>query len=253
MGANDDLALEAQLAAIQKRSDTLTAAQLGTLYQGLVSQELARCAHDGQRWLRYVTTKDEADSLRPVKPFPLDLPYLLDLWSIIHLHQALVIAKSRQMLLSWLLACYCVWRARFKPNQAIYWQTKAWDDAVAMVAMPAGGVMGRCQFIEENLPPWMRVAYKPSEGRIQYPNGSLIQALAGGGDKIRGKVVSVLVEDEFAHQEDQEGVHTAVLPLIQKGAKVIFVSSPNQANLFCTLYHGYPMGQAPTSDVVAPA
>lgn len=250
MGAASDLALEAQLAAVLKRADFLTPHQLEALYAGLVAQEIARCATDGRRWLRYVSTKDEADAAQSVKLFPITLDYLGQLWDLIHDHQSLVIAKSRQMLLSWLLACYCVWRARFKPNQAIYWQTKAWEDAVAMVAMPTGGVLGRCQFVEEHLPTWMKVECKASEGRLQYSNGSLIQALAGGGDKIRSKVASVVVEDEFAHQEDQEGVYTAVSPLIQKGAKVIFVSSPNQANLFCTLFHGRPMGSP--GDVAAP-
>ena len=154
------------------------------------------------------------------------------------LNDCLPIRNCRR-LMAWILACFCVWHARYKPNQAVYWQTKAWDDAVAMVCMPSGGFAARCQFIEDHLPTWMQVEYKAAEGRIQYPNGSIIQALSGGADKIRGKTASVVIQDEFAFAEDQDGVYAAVAPLIQKGAKAIFVSTPNgTGNAFATLYHG---------------
>ena len=103
--------------------------------------------------------------------------------------------------------------------------------------------MGRCQFMEANLPPWMRQPVKESEGRLQYPNGSIIQAIAGGADKARGKTFSIYVGDEFAHMEDQDGVYLTVAPVIQKGAKAFFISTPNgTSNHFSTLYHGRQVG-----------
>jgi terminase large subunit-like protein len=214
------------------------------LFKQITGHIKAECAKDGLFWLKFVQTRDEADPDHSLKAFPVDLEYVRGLWGVLAENQAVVIAKSRQMLVSWELAAYCVWHARSKPNQAVYWQTKAWEDAVAMVCMPSGGFQGRCQFIEDNLPAWMKMQYKPSEGRVQYPNGSVIQALSGGADKVRGKVVSVLVEDEFAFQDDQEGVYTAVSPLIQKGSKVFFVSTPNgSGNTFATIFHGRPVGQ----------
>jgi len=214
------------------------------LFQGLVGEILTRCETDGLFWLRFVSTRDEADPVQTVKKFPLHLEYIRRLWQDLDEHRRVVIAKSRQLLVSWTTCAYVTWSARFKPNQAIYWQTKAWPDAVKMVCMPSGGFSGRCQFIEDHLPEWMRLPYKPSEGRIQYPNGSLIQALSGGADQVRSATGSIFVEDEFAHQEDQDGVYTAVAPLIQKGAKGIFISSPNgSSNMFATLYHGRPVGE----------
>jgi phage FluMu gp28-like protein len=90
----------------------------------------------------------------------------------------------------------------------------------------------------------MRIKCKFSEGRIQYSNGSVVQGLAGGSNQIRGKTPSLYVSDETAFQEDQEKVYTAVAPLIQKGAKAIFVSTPNGGNFFATLWHGYPIGES---------
>ena len=233
-----------ELRRLLPRIDGLPEAEAQRLLAGVAGEVNRRCAEDGWFWLRFVQTRDESDATTAVKPFPVHLEYTKLVWRELTTKQRVVVAKSRQMLMSWILACFCVWWARYKPNQAVYWQTKAWDDAVAMICMPQGGFSARCQFIEDNLPAWMRVDYKPAEGRIQYPNGSIIQALSGGADKIRSKTASVIVEDEFAFQEDQAGVYTAVAPLIQKGAKAIFVSSPNgTANQFATIYHGRNVSQ----------
>jgi phage FluMu gp28-like protein len=227
-----------ELEVLRTRSQDVTAEQA-------VALAWAQAAADGTFFLRFVQTRDEADPEQTTKPFPLHLAYLTDLWRIIDKNQRVVIAKSRQMMISWLMAAYCVWYARFHANSACYYQTKAFEDAVAMVAMPEGGFEGRCQFIESHLPAWLHMDVKISEGRVQYPNGSIIQALAGGADKIRGKVASVVVEDEFGHQEDQTGVFTAVAPLIQKGTRAIFVSTPNGSdNFYCTLYHGHAMNMS---------
>jgi phage FluMu gp28-like protein len=170
------------------------------------------------------------------------LDYLRQLWEVFSDRNLVVVAKSRQMLVSWVVAAFCVWVARSKPHQAVFWQAQKQEDAVSMVCNPEGAQHARCQFIEANLPPWMRISVKPVEGRLVYPNGSVIQALAGGADKIRGKTASLIVLDEFAHFEEQTGVYTSIAPLIQKGAKAIIVSTPNgSTNLFATLYHGRPV------------
>ena len=208
-----------------------------------IALTLAQCAADGLFWLRHVLTRDESDPLQSTKPFPLQTEYVRDLWAILRDSQRVVIAKSRQMFVSWEVAAFVLWTARFKANQAIYWQAQQWDEAVEKVCMPTGGYMGRCQFMEANLPPWMRQDIKASEGRLQFPNGSMIQALAGGADKLRGKTPSIYVGDEFAHMEDQEGVYLSVAPVVQKGARAFFISTPNgTSNTFATLWHGRPVG-----------
>ena len=221
--------------------DTLSAARL---YHALTAEctDLART--DGSLWLRFVRTRDEADPDRSVKPFPVHLEYVTALWNILTTYPWSVIAKSRQMLVSWIVCAFCVHWARTKPHQAVYWQTQQWRDAIGMVSMPEGGFLGRCDFIEQHLPEWMKVPYKSVEGCLTYENGSIIQALAGGADQIRGKVASIIVEDEFAKQAEAAGVYTAVAPLVQKGARLIVISTPNGMNTFATLYHGRDMAIA---------
>lgn len=232
------------LEQILRRLDTLAPHERDQLFEGLKSEILTRCATDGLFWLKFVKTRDEADPANPVKPFPVHLEYVQALWKEYETYQRVVVAKSRQMMVSWITCAFCVWWARFRPNQAVYFQTKAWPDAVSMICMPTGGFSGRCQFIEDNLPEWMKIHYKPSEGRIQYPNGSIIQALSGGADQMRGKTGSLMILDEFGFQEDQDGVYTSLAPLIQKGAKAFFISTPNgTGNYFATLWHGRPVGE----------
>lgn len=233
---------ERDLESLLERADTLAPAETQRLFAGLTGDINERTRADGQFWLQYVHTRDEADSLRSVKPFPLHLEYLRELWEVLVSDNLVVVAKSRQMLVSWCVAAFCVWTARSKPHQAVYWQAQKQEDAVGMVCAPEGAQQARCQFIEANLPPWMRVSIKPIEGRLQYPNGSTIQALAGGADKVRGKTASVIVLDEFAHMLDQQQIYTSVAPLVQKGAKLIIVSTPNgSGNTFATLFHGRPV------------
>jgi hypothetical protein len=243
--ATSTLPSERDLALLAEKADGLAGADLQHVYTALSGAAKARAAEDGEFWLRFVLTRDEADSDHSVKPFPLHLDYLRELWRVLSTRQTVVIAKSRQMLVSWCVASFAVWWARHKENQAVYWQSQQARDAINMVCAPkgAGYAMGRCQFIEANLPVWMHIPVAPLEGRLAYPNGSFIQALPGGAGQIRGNVPSLYIGDEFAFQEEQRGVFTAVAPLIQKGAKAVFISTPNGAdNQFAELWHGRPVG-----------
>ena len=206
-------------------------------------EALKRCQQDGWFFARFVKTRDEADT-DSVKLFP-RLPYLATLWQVIDNHQRVVIVKSRQMMVSWLLCLYAVWFARFHENKLILWQTQKDEDANAMVCLPGikdAGFLGRMQFIERNLPSWLHQPVKENEGELSYPNGSMIQALAGGANQVRSKTASLIIEDEFAFQEEAKGVYQAVGPLIQKACKFVAVSTPNGPdNTFAELWHGYKL------------
>lgn len=212
--------------------------------QALRAEALKRCSTDPLFYLGFVNTRDEADAEHSVKPFPVHLEYIRELVSEWHRNQKSATVKSRQLIVSWSLAAYMTWWARFKPNQYVAYQTQVWEDATKMVCMAGGDkdatFLGRMQFIERNLPGWLKQTIKENEGTIAYPNGSMIEALPGGSNKIRGKVPSLYGGDEFAFQEEAKGVWTSLAPLVQKGSKVILVSTPNGAdgNMFFHLWHG---------------
>lgn len=215
-------------------------------------EAVRRCAADGLFFLQFVKTRDEADPEQSVKPFPLYLDYLRETWREVSTNQVTAIVKSRQLLLSWVMCCFAVHWARFKPNQYVVWQTQNDDDANKMVSMAGGDkdatYLGRMQFIEKNLPKWLQVPIRDVEGSIGYPNGSMIEALPGGANKVRSKVPSLYIGDEFAMQDEAKGVWTSLAPLVQKGSKVVLISTPNGAdgNMFYHLWHGTPY-RNPTS------
>jgi hypothetical protein len=214
------------------------------LFRGLTQEINRKCAEDGLFWLKFARTRDEADTDNPVKLVPLHEEYVRDIWNAWLTHKVSALVKSRQMFASWELALFMTWWARYKPHQSVYYQTQTWPDAVMMTSMPKGGHMGRCQFIEANLPDWMRLPVKETEGRLEYPNGSIIQALAGGANQVRGKTPSLYAGDEYAFMEDQDKIWTSVAPLLQKGSKIILVSTPNgTGNMFATLWHGRNVGE----------
>ena len=235
-----------QRAQVAAAYDRLPPEERASVLSALYAEVETRSARDGLFWLTFVNTRDEADPQRTIKAFPLHLDYVRDTWTLLEAQQRIVIAKSRQMFVSWILSAFAVWTARYKPNSLVIYQTQKWEDAVAMVATPGsakdGGYAGRMQFIEAHLPSWMRARFISSEGQIDYPNGSRVMALAGGANQIRGKTATLVIEDEFAFQPGAKGVYTAVAPLIQKGAKFIAVSTPNGAegSLFYHLWSGIP-------------
>ena len=227
---------------VLQRLDGLSDSDAVLLATGLKGDLLDRSRLDGAMFLRFVTTRDEADPEQPTKLFPTYKPYILPLWKCFASNQRVVIAKSRQMLASWIVCAYCVWWARFRPHQAVFFQSQQYEDACGMVSQAEGQTQGRCQFIESYLPEWLKVPAKFQEGLISYPNGSFIQAVAGGADKIRGKVPSVYVGDEFAKQTEAAGVYQTLAPLLQKGARAILIGTPNGTdNMFATIYHGRPV------------
>lgn len=216
-------------------------------FRAIQQEALKRCARDGLFFLSFVRTRDEVDPEHSVKPFPIHLDYIRQLWTDITEHPKIVIAKSRQMIVSWVACAFAVWSARRAPNQYVVLQTQNWPDATKLVSVAGGdkdaAYLGRCQFIERHLPRWLRVRTKEQEGMLAYPDlGSVIEALPGGADKIRGKVPSVAILDEFATHEEAWGEWTALAPLVQKAAKVIIISTPNggEGNCFFHLYHGTP-------------
>src|SRR5207245_5338025 len=124
------------------------------LHVGIVNGCLERSLVDGLFWLRFVETRDEADPDTSVKPFPTNLEYLRELWSILSEQHRVVIAKSRQMLVSWVVCACCVWWARFTPRQAVSCQARRWRAAWGRVCQPDGGRPGRCQCMSEVLAAW---------------------------------------------------------------------------------------------------
>ena len=214
----------------------------------------------------FLKTKDEHDGGNPVKPFPRQ-PYLRVLldcllvsgrfmdpseatwaldagvspdWMALTRDIGLLpVEKSRQVMATWLVCAYILWRAKYHQYQLILVQSKREDDAANLV-FNKDETVGRISFMETRLPPFLRSVEFPKAatfGHIYFPNGSHIWAIPEGGDVIRSNTPSVVFSDEAAFQPEFGSSYTAARPALDGGGQYICVSSAEPGE-FCELIEG---------------
>jgi len=217
------------MAQIEAHPDVLEVLPEETQHQAAVDLLAARnmvYKADIWTWLRdCVLTIDEAS--QAASPWP-DRAYLRELFTFIDEHKMVVIPKSRRMMVTWAVAAWCVHKARYFPNYAIFVQSETEDKAAYVIDK-------RCAFIEDNLTPEaLRRTYssirttKGAIGRMTYRDTrSYLWGIPQGGDVLRTYTPSVLFMDEADFQPEGHQALTAALPAAEKGAKLILVSSSN--------------------------
>ena len=199
-------------------------------------------------------TKDEHDHVNPIKPFP-DVPYLRalldsllvsgrllppdqaryaqaaghsELWlRALASSGILMVEKSRQVMATWLVCAYLLWRAKFHDHQLLLIQSKREEDAANLVFNKEQFV-ARTSFLEVHLPHHLRTIHWPKGGSyavLMFPNGSRICGIPEGGDIIRSNTPSVIVSDEAAFQPEFGQSFTAALPAIKGGGQYVAISS----------------------------
>lgn len=198
-----------------------------------------------------LVTKDEHDLEDTVKPLP-DKPYLRVMLDALLLTGGLMspaearyavaagvevdrlyrtgllaIEKSRQILATWLVAAYGLWRAKFRDHQLVLWQSKKEDDA-ANVVFDKDPHTARMSFMELRLPAGVRdLTFKGDVSRcnLRFPNGSRVWGIPEGADIIRSNTPSLLVSDEAAFQPEFENAKDAAMPAIKGGGQLVALSS----------------------------
>mgnify|MGYP001593748236 FL=1 len=173
-----------------------------------------------------VQTVDEAT--QAVRRWPTDKPYLQEVFQALQTERLLAIPKSRRMLLSWCVAMYLSWRARYFPNQLLLVQSATETKAAYLVGE-------RCRFVEEHLvQPQYRRAYASWRtkqgliGKLRYQGtGSEILSVAQGADIVRSFTFSLLCMDEIEFQHEGAAALVAALPAVEKGAQIVLVSTSN--------------------------
>lgn len=211
---------------------------------------------DGTR-TRYLYTKDEHDHESPIKYFP-DLLYLKTIGDLLvvsggiirpdeaehaiawgiplshleHLYETrlLAIEKSRQLMITWIVLSYLLWRAKYREHQLIMIQSKKADDANVLVCERKGDRNSRIGVMEDMLPPFLKsIDFErvgaALKGEMNFPNGSKLEAIPEGGSKIRSRTPSVFFSDEAAFQPSFGEAYKAALPAVVGGGQGIFVSS----------------------------
>ena len=122
-------------------------------------------------------TLDEQDEAEPIKRFP-KLEYIgevIDLWVK---ERLVLIVKSRQMMMTWLMVALHLWLAMYFKGRHIFFVSKKEEDANALI--------DRAEFIWEHLPEWLRVPMKRKYCYMVFEGmGSVIQAVSQESDALR--------------------------------------------------------------------
>lgn len=149
------------------------------------------------------------------------LRYITLVWE----NEALVaVPKSRQLRLTHLMVNLHGWLAQFFPGQKIALQSKKLEDADALLARLDVSL----RYQRERWPQMGWLEYKRTHARIVFPNGSIMMAIAQGGDVLRSYTFSAIMADELAFMPEAEEGYTASLPTIEGGhGKFTAISSAN--------------------------
>jgi len=217
-------------------------------------------------FLKYVRTKDEHDGTNPIKALPVDpdtgktLAYILATFHQLLRNEQLCVPKSRQIMVSWILAIFCCWMARSRKHALILWQSKKEEDSAKMVSMGKDDIdSARITFIETHLQnadetpatwlmdPKIRAGKGAFYNRVIWKNGSVVEGVAQGGDQVRSRVPTLYINDESAFQDEFGKAYEAAQPAVMGGGKAVYVSSA-APGYFCDLvndFHGYMEGREP--------
>ena len=136
--------------------------------------------------------------------------------------------KSRQLMATWLICAYLLWRVRAKPNQLILVQSKKEEDAANLVFIK-DPINARISFMEHNLPDWLKVVnFKRDAAYAQlfFPQtGGKIWGIPEGGHIVRSNTASVLFSDEAGFQAEFGEAYTAAIPSVKGGGQLVAISS----------------------------
>jgi hypothetical protein len=178
----------------------------------------------------FCITEDPHDHINPEKNFP-DKEYLrvvCEVWSSVTgagrwRYPILLIPKSRQMLITWLMLACHLWLAMTRSSQRIYIQAQKQEDA--------NELLERFMFIYWHLHPAFRATVKCIKSlteKTHFSNRSQVLALAKGGSQIRQKTASAIMSDEAAFQEELDKTHRAAKPTIVGGGRITYISSAEE-------------------------
>jgi hypothetical protein len=188
----------------------------------------------------WALTLDTHDPENPIKPFP-DKEYikiLVDLWMK---ERLLLIPKTRQMMLSWIIVGLYLWDTQFHKGRLTFFQSKKADDADALIR--------RAKHIWDQEPRFLKRYYEDGkfyelkanpqhkglhvEGKLLFPSiYSEIRGIPEGGDVIRMHTASGIMSDEMAFQPAASEAWTAARPTVSSKGRFTGISTAEDNTFF---------------------
>ncbi|MBM3325280.1 MAG: hypothetical protein FJY66_06390, partial [Calditrichaeota bacterium] len=179
-------------------------------------QELLRCSGDPWHFLtKHVWTQDPA---RGVARYP-NFKFLRELISNAERERSLLVPKSRQMVVTWTVVAYFVWRMLFRgPGVFLF---------ISRSERCAEEVLLRAQFILDRLPAYMQPKRQAnSREEIALTGvGSRLLSLPAVPDAPRMHSPAGVFWDEMAFTPFDEQIWGALKPALESGGRFIGVST----------------------------
>lgn len=192
-------------------------------------KEVIRCSNDLVHFAsNYIYVVDPIKGLIKWEP----RPYQLRILKAYSESRFNIVMAARQVGKSTVSMIYLLWKGMFNDNLDIA--------VLANKFASAREVLKRIQEAYENLPNWLKPGVTSyNRMSIDFENGSVISAGSTTKESIRGRSISILYLDEFAHVK--AGVArefwTSNYPTISTGGQIIVVSTPNGVgNLFYEIW-----------------
>lgn len=199
-------------------------------YRRAIEIQLARTTFS--QYLKFVVTEKSAGEEEPAP----DWPYLRELADDFQRGDSLVILKSRQLWVSWLLAAYALWKATFRGGNVLYLShTQLYSDAQ----------MQRIKSIYEHLPPELKLAtVTDNQSQMHFRRGGRIYSLPSTQHAGRGFSASMVIADEAAiHPYAQEN-YSAYRNAVADGGQLLMISTANGENFFANMFRNAHDGKS---------
>lgn len=137
------------------------------------------------------------------------------------------VPKSREMVVTWSLLAYLVWKCQFFPETQVVFQGQKLEKVQDLIV--GRDAPGYARTLWERQDPWLRdenplakrIEDMPAH-RMTWKNGSEIIGVPAGADQVRQYHPSIFVVDEAAHVDDFQGSYDSAVPVAQQ---IIAVSS----------------------------
>jgi hypothetical protein len=181
-------------------------------------------------WMQnHTKTHDEhwmEKGTEPNAAFP-RLPYFPWLVSRLQSGRRIFIPKSREMMVSWLVVAYGVWKAQFFPSVHVIVQAQKDEKVIDLIK--GRGTPGYARTLYEQQPDWLKTRHplvKPMkdqpEDMIAWASWSSIRGVPKGADQIRQYHPTIVIFDEAAHLDEFRESYGAADPVC---SQIIAVSS----------------------------
>lgn len=175
-----------------------------------------------------VFTRDEVDQENPIKKYPTHFLYLRFLVKMWQENKKIAVPKSRRMTASWTFIALAVWDCIFHKGRSWAFVSKKEEDSKELVE--------RAEFIINHIPPEILSADlipKMKNGKMSSSPPvvdfetiySKIQGFPSGGNQLRQRGFSGILQDECAFWDDAEDAYASSKPTVDGGGRMIMISS----------------------------